>query len=108
MKFVEERHWYGRWTVTHMTVSEFKSKQIKKPQQNLQFFVDVVFDCRGTKKTSNQSPVLSVCKINTINFSHLSDSIFLFQLYGQDSTKGALVKCVTQREGKSKTKATSK
>lgn len=50
MKFVEERHWYGRWTVTHMTVSEFKSKEIKKPQQNLQFFVDVVFDCRGTKK----------------------------------------------------------
>lgn len=47
-----------------------------------------------TQTKSNQSLVLSVCKINTISFSYPSDSIPLFQLCGGDSTKGIVVKCV--------------
>lgn len=72
---------------------------IRSLRQNLHPFVDAMFDYKGTNNIkSNQSLALSVCKINTISFTYLSDSIPLFQLYEGDSTKGILVRCVMKCE----------
>lgn len=84
---------------------------IRSLRQNLHPFVDAMFDYKGTNNIkSNQSLALSVCKINTISFTYLSDSIPLFQLYEGDSTKGILVRCVMKCEcvweTKRETKAT--